>query len=323
MVRCLVFLEQRNGVIREPSLDLWRRVQQLAVPDDIDIAGFVAGPLDAGAAGELHGRGSISHAADAALAVPSSWPLSAMLADLVSKEGFTDIFIAATAFGRRLAPRLAASLRASLLAGRISGWPHEVVCHRHVYSGSVLASCFSSAPVRIFLQGREASPGMVVGEVRPEIIPFDASLYLGAGLYPLVRMVTESSNRQDIAEAGVIIAGGRGMGGSQGFLMLEELADLLHGSVGASRSAVDEGWRPHSEQIGQTGKSVAPDLYIACGISGAAQHLAGLTAARTVVAINTDQHAPVFAAADYGIVGDVHDVLPRLIDAVRGVLQKK
>jgi len=138
-----------------------------------------------------------------------------------------------------------------------------------------------------------------------------------------VRSIIAGSSRRSIAEAEIIVAGGRGMGGKDQFVLLEELASLLGGSVGASRSAVDEGWRPHSDQIGQTGKSVAPDLYIACGISGALQHLAGISAARTVVAINSDPEAPIFDAADYGMVGDVREVIPAFIGAVKEVLQKK
>jgi electron transfer flavoprotein alpha subunit len=132
-----------------------------------------------------------------------------------------------------------------------------------------------------------------------------------------------SSQGRDIAEASVIVAGGRGMGSPEAFGLLEELAALFGGSVGASRSAVDEGWRPHGEQIGQTGKRVAPDLYIACGISGALQHLAGIAAARIVVAVNSDPDAPIFGVADYGIVGDVRIVLPGLIAAFRDLLIKK
>ncbi len=121
----------------------------------------------------------------------------------------------------------------------------------------------------------------------------------------------------------IIVAGGRGMGGAEGFALLDKLAALLGGAVGASRTAVDEGWRPHAEQIGQTGKTVAPALYFACGISGAVQHLAGIGSAGIVVAINRDRDAPIFDVADYGIVGDVFVVLPKLIDELQEYLKKK
>ena len=113
------------------------------------------------------------------------------------------------------------------------------------------------------------------------------------------------------------------MGGSEGFALLEQLALLLGGAVGASRTAVDEGWRPHAEQIGQTGKTVAPALYFACGISGAVQHRAGIGSAGIVVAINRDRHAPIFDIADYGIAGDVHNVLPKLVDSLKDFLKKQ
>ncbi|NEX14306.1 MAG: electron transfer flavoprotein subunit alpha, partial [Prosthecochloris sp.] len=129
--------------------------------------------------------------------------------------------------------------------------------------------------------------------------------------------------RRDISESDIIVAGGRGVGGRDNFVLLESLAEALGGVVGASRSAVDEGWRPHADQIGQTGKSVAPKLYIACGISGAVQHLAGISGAGTVVAINRDREAPIFGAADYGVVGTIEEVVPRLERAVRNFQRLK
>lgn len=324
MAAYLVFLEQRDGILAEASVNLWHRVQHHAVPGADRVSGFVAGPLRPGALEPLFGAGVVHHAAEERLARSSETTLSRLLAALAAREAITDIVIASTSAGKRLAPCLAQATGASLLSGCVAGGFQEPVCRRPIHCGSILVACVPEAPVRIYLQDRLPQV-LFTGTEHPRSVAFDIVPHLDADekMNPAVRSITEISRQRDISEAGIIVAGGRGMGGPEGFLLLEKLAALLGGSVGASRSAVDEGWRPHGDQIGQTGKSVSPDLYIAAGISGALQHLAGLSAARTIVAINADPDAPVFGVADYGIVGDVLAVLPRLIDVLGDVLPKK
>ncbi len=323
MAYYLVFLEQRDGFISNVAVDVWNRVQQEATQSGDKVSGFVAGPLKPTALADLYGNGTIYHASDEALALPSSTVLCRILTTLVAEEACSDIVIGATVTGKRLAPCLAEALHASLLGGCTGGSLQSGLCRRYIYSGLVLAAYQPAAKIRIFLQGREQLRSAFMSPDRPHCVFFDAAPFFVPHDNLFIRSITAGDSRRSIAEANIIVAGGRGMGGKDQFVLLEELASLLGGGVGASRSAVDEGWRPHSDQIGQTGKSVAPDLYIACGISGAVQHLAGLSSARTVVAVNSDPHAPIFDAADYGIVGDVREVIPALIEEVKEVLEKK
>ncbi|KZK73621.1 MAG: hypothetical protein A3K90_08380 [Pelodictyon luteolum] len=320
MGKVLVFLEQREGQLKKASLDILLRAYELArMTGDGPVAAVLPGPVDTASLPSLGVR--LYHASDPSLAHYSQYSYAALIQEAFALEGAADLLFADTALARDLAPLLSIRMNASLLQGCSALPAPGEPSIRPLYSGAATGEFTPSAPLRIITlipSGERPEPS-TGGLLR--VIPLPTPKPVG--LSAVVREVVLQSGMPDVSEAGIIIAGGRGVGGPEGFRLLEELALLLKGAVGASRSAVDEGWRPHSEQIGQTGKSVAPALYIACGISGAVQHLAGISRARTVVAINRDPHAPIFGAADYGLVADLHTALPALTLAVRELQELK
>jgi electron transfer flavoprotein alpha subunit len=238
--------------------------------------------------------------------------------DLAKKVNPSVILLPATSTGKDLAPRLAIHLNTVVATEctelEISG--DELIATRPAYAGKVLLKVKMRGNPKI----ASLRPNVFTAKERvPAISPSVRSLSFEK---PTTKMtvkefVTHGAKKQDLTEAGVIVSGGRGMGGPENYKILEELASVMGGVVGASRASVDAGWRPHSDQVGQTGRTVSPTLYIACGISGAIQHRVGMINSKVIVAINKDPEAPIFGFADYGIVGDVFEVVPALIQEMR------
>ena len=231
------------------------------------------------------------------------------VAQLVAASDPAVVLIGATSLGKDIAARLSARLNAPLAMDcvdvRADG--DRIVATRPMYGGKVLADVsLSGSPAIVAIRPRamESVAAQGTGEVEKVAVSLDETTL------SLVEKHMETG-KVELTEADVVVTGGRGMGGDD-FAVVEALAKALGGAVGASRSAVDEGWRPVSDQVGQTGKVVAPNLYIACGVSGAIQHLAGMASSRVVVAINKDPEAPIFSKCDFGIVGDLFEVIPAL-----------
>lgn len=221
-----------------------------------------------------------------------------------------------TSLGKDLAPRVAVSLNAGLVMDcvQLNSNNNELVAVRPIFAGKALQEVSLNSEIKIFT-------------LRPNVfsaVPGNESeINLTQKELPAIQSKTKvvefkkAEGKLDVSEANVIVSGGRGLKGPEHFRMLEELAELLGGAVGASRAVVDAGWRSHGDQVGQTGKTVSPTLYIACGISGAIQHLAGMSSSKYIIAINKDKDAPIFTVADYGIVGDVFEVVPAFINELK------
>ncbi len=237
-----------------------------------------------------------------------------LLSKIIEAEKPEFVILGATVLGKDLAARIAArtggSLAMDCTAVRLE--EENVIATRPMYGGKIMAEVLLAGTPKI-LAIRPNSVTISEAEGEGEIVKSDIQAS-DPKLQFIEKMETES--KVDLTEAEVIVSGGRGMGGSD-YSILEELAELLQAAVGASRSAVDEGWRPYSDQVGQTGKVVSPKLYIACGISGAIQHLAGMSSSKVIVAINKDPDAPIFAKANYGVIGDLFEVVPLISNEIR------
>ncbi len=322
MANIFAFAEARGGELRKVALEAVTAARKLA-----DSTGGEVHALLLGASGISQKAEQLAqHGADVVLVCENEGftnynaeAAAALAADRIGSGGYRAAVFATSAQGRDLAPRVAAKLGVGIVTDvtgvELSG---ETLTVKHPMNiGKVIATVsMQGSPAVVSLRPNTFTPSANpkagrVENVEPVGDP-------GASRVTVKEMVSGARGKLDLAEAPVIIAGGRGLKAAENFKLVEELADAFgNAAVGATRAVTDDGWRPHSDQIGQTGRLVSPDLYIAIGISGAVQHLAGMRTSRTIVAINKDKEAPIFKVADYGIVGDVFEVVPALTAAVR------
>jgi electron transfer flavoprotein alpha subunit len=314
-VKALVFLEHSGGELQKGALGVLSRAASLG-----DASGVVLGPGAVALAGRAGAYGaSKAYACEAdALSAPLPQPRVDALAGLVEQTGADTVLFAASVLAADVAAGLAARLEAGinwdLTDLALDG--DELVGTRPALGDTVIASVGWKGTPRIGLFRSGAFEPVETGG-SAEVEAFDAAFSDFSTLATLVEQTQEESSGPSIEEADVIVAGGRGLGSPEAFSLLEELAGALGGAVAATRAVVDAGWYPYSTQVGQTGKTVSPKLYVACGISGAIQHKVGMQGSGTIVAINKDPNAPIFDFCDIGVVGDLHQVVPRLTELVR------
>lgn len=302
----LVLLEHDGATIRQASRSALRAASALGSEVDAVVAGEGVGPA-AEAAARLPGLRRVLKADAPALAHGLAEPLAALLAALA--KDYTHIVAAATAFGKNVMPRLAGLLDVQPVSDVIAIEGSDTFV-RPIYAGNALATVRSEDARKVITIRPTAFDPVPAEGGSAEIVT--APLPEFPSLSRFVGAELSKSERPELTAARVVISGGRGMQSAENFKMLERIADKLGGAVGASRAAVDAGYAPNDLQVGQTGKVVAPELYIAVGISGAIQHLAGMKDSKVIVAINKDEEAPIFQVADYGLVADLFKAIPEL-----------
>jgi len=311
----LVYLEQHEGELEKGSLGVLGKAASLG-----DTAGVVLGPgaADVAAKAGAFGASKAYALEDEPLAAPLPQPRVDALAALVEQTGADTVLFAASVLAADVAAGLAARLDAGL------NWDltdlelrdGELVGKRPALGDTVLVDVGWKGTPRIGLVRSGAFDASESGG-SAEVEAFEASFSDFSTLAALLEQTQEESSGPSIEDADIIVAGGRGLGSPEAFSLLEELAAALGGAVAATRAVVDAGWYPYATQVGQTGKTVSPKLYIACGISGAIQHKVGMQGSGTIIAINKDPNAPIFDFCDVGVVGDVHQVVPKLTEIVR------
>jgi electron transfer flavoprotein alpha subunit len=316
-VTTLVFLEHHEGAIQKPSLGVLSKAAQLGGDVAAVLVGSGVEELAAGAG--RYGASTVHVVDDERLQAPLPQPRVDVLAQLVGEHGFENVFFAQTILGGDVAAALAARLDAGLnwQLTDVTLEGDELTATQPALSDTVVVDVgWTSTPrLALFRAGSldpvESGSGEAkVEKVEPKLEDFSLAA-------EMLEQAHEESEGPSIEDAEIVVAGGRGLGAPEKFSLVEDLAKALGGAVGATRAVVDAGWYPYSTQVGQTGKTVSPKLYVACGISGAIQHKVGMQTSGTIVAINKDANAPIFEYSDLSVVGDLHEIVPKLTELVR------
>jgi electron transfer flavoprotein alpha subunit len=312
MAEILVLVDKLDGVVSKPTLELLTKARQLGEPSAV----YVGSGIDA-AADRLaeYGAQKIYVADGEELDTYLVTPKVAVLTQLVGEAQPAAVLIASTAEGKEVAARLAVRTDSGVITDAVD-LSDGLIAEQSVFGGStIVQSRVTTGTPIITIRPNSTPPEPASAE--PERVPVTVTLSdADTAVRVVERVVAKKGGRPELTEASIVVSGGRGVGSADGFRIIEDLADSLGAAVGASRAATDAGWYPHQNQVGQTGKTVSPQLYIAAGISGAIQHRAGMQTSKTIVAINKDAEAPIFELVDFGVVGDLSTVVPQLTQEI-------
>ncbi|MEX2625969.1 MAG: electron transfer flavoprotein subunit alpha/FixB family protein [Ilumatobacteraceae bacterium] len=323
MTELLVLIDHADGAPKKLSLQMLSAASKSADELGATVSAVWLGPGAGAAADVLGGHGATrlytwdSPDADGYVTSPQVEGLQAA----VQASGAEAVFFSSTNHVKDIAARLAIRLGGGVITD-ITGLRVEAgrfVATKEVFGGDMITtSKVAEGHLQLLGISSNAFAAEETGGAAPEIVELDVTLSDAATTARVVAVEKQAStDRPDIAEAAIVVAGGRGLGNEEGFRLMEELADVLGAGVGASRAATDAGWYPHRYQIGQTGRTISPTMYLGAGISGAIQHRAGMQTSQSIVAINKDPEAPIFQIADFGVVGDLYDVVPKLVEELR------
>ena len=319
MATILTFAEHRDGKLRRSSLEVVSEARRLAGSLGATVSTVLVGPGSEALAAELasYGADEVRVFDDAALGSYATEAWAAVLGQAIADTKPAIVLVPFTSLGKDLAPRVAAKVGSGLASDcvRLEVKGGRLVGRRPVYAGKAYATVeWAGEPQMATLRPNVFSLGTKDPSRQAAVVKATAPASARA---KVTAVRATAQGKVQLTEAQIIVSGGRGLKGPENFHLVESLAEALGAAVGASRAVVDAGWVDHQLQVGQTGKTVSPSLYVACGISGAIQHLAGMSSSKVIVAINKDKDAPIFKVADYGIVGDVFEVLPKLTAAAK------
>ncbi|MCX7612159.1 MAG: electron transfer flavoprotein subunit alpha/FixB family protein [Ignavibacterium sp.] len=317
--KILAVLEQREGQLKKVSFEVISLAKKLSTQLSYQVEAIIIGN-EISNLSELKNYFSakVTHFKNQDLNYYSSSAYSKILSDYINENDFSLVIFPNTAMGIDLAPRVAVRTKSAVATDciKVIYDNEQLIFTKPVYAGKALINFKLNSERKIIT----IRPNIFKPEkIENENLNLETKEISDLDLTTKVTGYKKSEGKLDVAEADIIVSGGRGMKGPENFHLIEELAEVLGAAVGASRAVVDAGWRPHREQVGQTGKTVSPTLYIACGISGAIQHLAGMSSSKYIVAINKDKDAPIFNIADYGITADALEILPVLIEEIKKI----
>lgn len=318
--KILAFLEQREGKLKRAAFEVVFIASGLSKELNLDPEALIIGDnVDNINDVTKYGISKIVHFKNDSLTNYSTTAYTEIISNYAKEVSANYLIFSNTALGKDLAPHIAIQINAGIIMDctKLEVSSGEVIATRPIYAGKALLDVKLTSDNKIFtIRTNVFKPVVSENNISAEIEEKEIG---SVNNKTRVVEIKKSESKLDVAEADIIVSGGRGLKGPENFHLVEELAESFGAAVGASRAVVDAGWRPHREQVGQTGKTVSPTLYVACGISGAIQHLAGMSSSKYIIAINKDKDAPIFSVADFGIAGDAFEILPALTEEIKKI----